>query len=132
MSCRPDFAVVVYPGHLWTPGTELTIRPDIRVRADSPPTFLLHAEDDPVDPVKHSLTYFAELQKAAVNDYARMITGAFLLIGDLGQMIGQTVPLGERPLVVQIVLVADAPGQYRRVILELANQRPKIGRCPFL
>jgi len=66
LSCRPDFAVVVYPGHLWTPVTELTIRSDIRVRADSPPTFLLHAEDDPVDPVKHSLTYFAELQKAGV------------------------------------------------------------------
>ncbi|HTE41442.1 MAG TPA: alpha/beta hydrolase [Steroidobacteraceae bacterium] len=65
-SCRPDFAIVVYPGHLWTPGTILTLRPDIRVRADTPPTFLLHAEDDSVDPVKHSLTYYAELQKAGV------------------------------------------------------------------
>ena len=66
LSCRPDFAIVVYPGHLWTPGTELTLRPDIRVPADTPPTFLLHAEDDPVDPVKHSLTYYAALQKAGV------------------------------------------------------------------
>jgi acetyl esterase/lipase len=66
LSCRPDFAVVVYPGHLWTPGTTLTLRPDIRVRTDTPPTFLLHAEDDPVDPVKHSLTYYAELKKAGV------------------------------------------------------------------
>lgn len=65
-SCRPDFAIVVYPGHLWTPGTELTLRSDIRVPADAPPTFLLHAEDDPVDPVKHSLTYYAALQKAGV------------------------------------------------------------------
>jgi acetyl esterase/lipase len=64
LSCRPDFAIVVYPGHLWTPGTELTLRSDIRVPADAPPTFLLHAEDDPVDPVKHSLTYYAALQKA--------------------------------------------------------------------
>ena len=66
LSCRPDFAIVVYPGHLWTPGTELTLRPDIQVRADTPPTFLLHAEDDAVDPVKHSLTYYAALQKAGV------------------------------------------------------------------
>ena len=66
LSCRPDFAIAAYPGHLWTPGTNLTLRPDIRVRADTPPTFLLQAEDDPVDPVKHSLTYYAELQKAGV------------------------------------------------------------------
>jgi acetyl esterase/lipase len=66
LSCRPDFAIVIYPGHLWTPGTDLTLRPDIRVRADTPPTFLLHAQDDPIDPVKHSLTYYAALQKAGV------------------------------------------------------------------
>ena len=66
LSCRPDFAIALYPGHLWTPGTYLSLRRDIRVRADTPPTFLLHAEDDPVDPVKHSLTYYVELQKAGV------------------------------------------------------------------
>jgi acetyl esterase/lipase len=66
LSCRPDFAIALYPGHLWTPGTDLTLRPDIRVRSDTPPTFLLQAEDDPVDPVKHSLTYYFALQKAGV------------------------------------------------------------------
>ena len=66
LSCRPDFAVLLYPGHLWTPDTELTLRSDIRVPADTPPTFLLQAEDDPVDPVKHSLTYYVALQKAGV------------------------------------------------------------------
>lgn len=66
LSCRPDFAIALYPGHLWTPGTTLTLRPDIRVRPDAPPTFLVHAEDDPVDSVKHSLTYYAELKKAGV------------------------------------------------------------------
>jgi len=66
LSCRPDFAILLYPGHLWTPGTELTLRSDIQVPANAPPTFLLHAEDDPIDPVKHSLTYYAALQKAGV------------------------------------------------------------------
>jgi acetyl esterase/lipase len=65
LSCRPDFAIALYPGHLWTPededpvsgvGMHLTLRPDIRVRTDTPPTFLLQAEDDPVDDVRHSLT----------------------------------------------------------------------------
>jgi acetyl esterase/lipase len=66
LSCRPDFAILVYPGHLWTPGSEVTLRSDIHVRADTPPTFLLQAEDDHVDPVRHSLTYYIELQKAGV------------------------------------------------------------------
>jgi acetyl esterase/lipase len=66
LSCRPDFAILIYPGHLWTPGTEVTLRSDVRVPADTPPTFLLQAEDDPVDPVKHSLTYYFALQKAGV------------------------------------------------------------------
>lgn len=66
LSCRPDFAIALYPGHLWTQGTNLSLRPDIRVRANTPPTFLLHAEDDPVDTVKHSMTYYVELKKVGV------------------------------------------------------------------
>ena len=75
LSCRPDFAIALYPGHLWThededPAsrneTDLTVRPNILVSADTPPTFLLHAEDDPVDPVQHSLTYYLALKKAGV------------------------------------------------------------------
>jgi acetyl esterase/lipase len=66
LSCRPDFAILLYPGHLWTPGTDVVLRSDITVPADTPPTFLLQAEDDPVDPVKHSLTYYFALQKAGV------------------------------------------------------------------
>ncbi len=66
LSSRPDFAILAYPGHLWTPGTELTLRSDIHVPADTPPTFLLQAEDDPVDPVKHSLTYYSALKAASV------------------------------------------------------------------
>jgi acetyl esterase/lipase len=66
LSCRPDFAILVYPGHLWTPGTDIVLRSDITVPADTSPTFLLQAEDDPVDPVKHSLTYYFALQKAGV------------------------------------------------------------------
>ena len=75
LSCRPDFAIALYPGHLWTHEdedratrdvTDLKLRPDIRVRADTPPTFLLQAEDDPVDSVTESLTYYVALQKAGV------------------------------------------------------------------
>ena len=75
LSCRPDFAIAVYPGHLWAHEdedhatrneTELSLRPDIAMRADSPPTFLLQAEDDNVDGVEQSLAYYVALQKAGV------------------------------------------------------------------
>jgi acetyl esterase/lipase len=74
-SCRPDFAIAVYPGHLWAhededratrDETRLDLRPDIRVSADTPPTFLLQAEDDHVDGVEQSLAYYVALQKAGV------------------------------------------------------------------
>ena len=75
LSCRPDFAIALYPGHLWThededdstrDETDLSLRPDISVRPDSPPTFLLQAEDDHVDGVEQSLAYYVALQKAGV------------------------------------------------------------------
>ena len=65
-SCRPDFAVVLYPGHLAGPGKNFVLNPDIRVTSRTPPTFLLHAQDDPVDPVENSLVYYAALRKAGV------------------------------------------------------------------
>jgi acetyl esterase/lipase len=75
LSCRPDFAIAVYPGHLWAHEDEsratrnqadLSLRPDIRVRADTPPTFLAQAENDDVDSVEQSLAYYVALQKAGV------------------------------------------------------------------
>ena len=66
-SCRPDFAIALYPGHLAVPETGFVLNPDIRVSSQSPPTFLLQAEDDPVDPVENSLVYYAALRKAGVS-----------------------------------------------------------------
>jgi acetyl esterase/lipase len=75
LSCRPDFAIVAYPGHLWAHEDEdedtvqqedLAIRPDIRARHDSPPTFLLQAQDDHVDGIHQSLAYYVALNKAGV------------------------------------------------------------------
>jgi acetyl esterase/lipase len=86
-SCRPDFAVVIYPGHLsisaaeWdakqgarkfafhepaTADKDLGLNPDIPVTGQTPPTFLVQAEDDHVDNVDDSLAYYIALQKAGV------------------------------------------------------------------
>ena len=86
-SCRPDFAVAIYPGHLslsaaeWdanqgakkyvlhhppTADKHLALNPDIPVTNQTPPTFLLQAEDDHVDSADDSLAYYIALKNAGV------------------------------------------------------------------
>jgi acetyl esterase/lipase len=67
VSCRPDFGVALYPGHLTEKTTkEFELNPTVPVSAATPPTFILQAVDDPVDPVKNSLVYYIALKKAGV------------------------------------------------------------------
>jgi len=86
-SCRPDFAVPIYPGHLTIAAAEwdanfgtkkfalqypanadklLGLNPDVPVTSRTPPTFLLQAEDDHLDSVYDSLAYYIALEKAGV------------------------------------------------------------------
>jgi acetyl esterase/lipase len=65
-SCRPDFSVALYPGHLWIDDQKFQLNPNVPVTRQTPPTFLLQAEDDPVDNVNHSLVYYIALKKAGV------------------------------------------------------------------
>lgn len=66
VSSRPDFALVLYPGRMAYRQTNFVPNPDIRVTANTPPTFLVHAYDDPLNPVENSLLYAAALRKAGV------------------------------------------------------------------
>ncbi|HEY0263972.1 MAG TPA: alpha/beta hydrolase [Granulicella sp.] len=67
-SCRPDFAVALYPGHLSRKEGTLTLNPDIatHITAQTPPTFLLQNENDDVDTIWDSVSYYAALLKAHV------------------------------------------------------------------
>lgn len=65
-SCRPDFAIALYPGHLWREKRDLELNPNVPVTTNTPPTFLLHAENDHVDDVEHSLVYYRALKRAGV------------------------------------------------------------------
>jgi len=65
-SCRPDFAIACYPGHLWNEDKGFVLNPNVPVTSNTPPTFLLHAEDDHVDGVEQSLVYYSALKKAGV------------------------------------------------------------------
>ncbi len=65
-SCRPDFAVALYPGHLWIDDEKFELNPDIHVTRNTPPTFLVQAENDNVDSINNSLVYFRALKNAGV------------------------------------------------------------------
>jgi acetyl esterase/lipase len=75
-SCRPDFAIALYPGHLspyYPDGTDsattqnqLEINPNVPVTSNTPPTFLLQAQNDPVDDVRNSMAYSLALRNAKV------------------------------------------------------------------
>jgi len=67
-SCRPDFAVALYPGHLSVKEGSLELNPDIasHITAQTPPTFLLQNENDQVDSIWDSLAYYSALIKAGV------------------------------------------------------------------
>jgi acetyl esterase/lipase len=65
-SCRPDFAIACYPGHLWDEDKGFVLNPNISVTSNTPPTFIVQAENDPVDNVNNSLVYYLALKKAGV------------------------------------------------------------------
>jgi acetyl esterase/lipase len=65
LSCRPDFAVVVYPGYLALSEKDMATNPEINPTAETPPTFIVQAEDDPVN-VENATNYFLQLKKAKV------------------------------------------------------------------
>jgi acetyl esterase/lipase len=67
-SCRPDFAIAIYPGHLSLAENSIALNPDIRahITRATPPTFLLQNEDDDSDRVEDSLSYYVALKKSSV------------------------------------------------------------------
>jgi len=64
-SCRPDFAVLVYPGYLALAERDFAPNPEIKVTDKTPPSFIVQAEDDPVH-VENALVYYQALKNAKV------------------------------------------------------------------
>ncbi len=65
LSCRPDFAVITYPGYLAIAEENFAPNPEIKVSDKTPPSFIVQAEDDPVH-VENSTVYFLSLKRANV------------------------------------------------------------------
>jgi acetyl esterase/lipase len=64
-SCRPDFSMPIYPAYLVLKGQDNKLAPEMTVTANTPPTFLVQAEDDGVR-VENSLFYYLALKEAKV------------------------------------------------------------------
>ena len=65
LSCRPDFAAIVYPGYLAWSEKNFAPNEEIPVTNKTPPTFIVQTEDDPVH-VENSTVYFLALKNAKV------------------------------------------------------------------
>jgi acetyl esterase/lipase len=64
LSCRPDFAVLVYPAYLTIEKESFALDPELRPSAKTPPSFIVQTEDDPV--VDSAVIYFMALKNAKV------------------------------------------------------------------
>ena len=64
-SCRPDFAMLIYPAYLTMEKENDKIAPELNITKDTPPTFLAQTEDDGIH-VECSVYYYLALKKAKV------------------------------------------------------------------
>ncbi len=65
ISARPDFALIIYPGALTDSNDFSKPAAGITASSNTPPTFLVQAEDDPVH-IENSIVYFLALKNAKV------------------------------------------------------------------
>ena len=84
LSCRPDFMILVYPvitftksfmhqgsrdallGDSTDPELVTYFSNELQVKANTPPTFLVHAADDTAVPVENSLIFFQALKDTGI------------------------------------------------------------------
>lgn len=65
-SCRPDFAIALYPGHMRKKDKEFALNPEIKFTKETPTTFIVQAENDPMDDINNSLLYYIGLKDVGV------------------------------------------------------------------
>jgi len=64
-SCRPDFALLLYPAYLTPKNDPSVLYSGIEVTKDCPPMFFTHTGDDPI-PAEGSILLYLALEKAGV------------------------------------------------------------------
>ena len=57
VNCRPDFAILVYPGYLKAKDKD-ELSPGLRIPTNTPPVFLAHGGADLISPPEHSVLMY--------------------------------------------------------------------------
>lgn len=65
VSCRPNFAVLVYPGYLKAKDKD-EVAAGLRIPAETPPIFLAHGDADIISSPEHSVVMYLALKRAGV------------------------------------------------------------------
>jgi acetyl esterase/lipase len=65
ISCRPDFGILAYSGYLKLKDKD-DLSTDLHVSAKTPPLFLVHATDDSISAVGHSVVMYVAAKRAGV------------------------------------------------------------------
>lgn len=66
VSCRPDFAILAYPGYLKAKDKD-ELAPGLQVPAETPPVFLVHGGEDIISEPAHSVVMYTALKRAGVS-----------------------------------------------------------------
>jgi acetyl esterase/lipase len=75
LSCRPDFAISVYPGYLKAMDKD-ELAAGLSVPAGAPPVFLVHGGADLISSPEHSLVAYTALKRAGVPAELHIYAGA--------------------------------------------------------
>jgi acetyl esterase/lipase len=75
LSCRPDFAVLVYPGYL-KPKDKDELAPGLHIPSGTPPILLVHGGNDLISPPEHSVVTYLALIKAGIPAELHIYSGA--------------------------------------------------------
>jgi acetyl esterase/lipase len=65
--CRPDFLMLCYPWRILADNSLTELKPEVRITAKAPPTFIAQANDDPGSLAEGSALAFLALRKAKVS-----------------------------------------------------------------
>src|SRR6185437_6501860 len=61
ISCRPDFGIMCYSGYF---KVKDGLSPTVKTPADAPPLMFVHATDDTISDVEHSVQFYLALKRA--------------------------------------------------------------------
>jgi acetyl esterase/lipase len=65
LSCRPDFAILAYPGYLKAKDSD-ELSPGLHLASGTPPVFLVHGSDDIIAGPENSVLLYLALKRAGV------------------------------------------------------------------